>query len=90
MAIRNIVTNESDVEFLRKKSKPVVDFDEKLWQLLDDMKETMHQNNGVGIAAVQVGVLKRVVIVEPNNMFLDSSIHKLFSKTGKKLTKKDV
>lgn len=89
MAIRNIVTNESDVEFLRKKSKPVVDFDEKLWQLLDDMKETMHQNNGVGIAAVQVGVLKRVVIVEPNNMFWNLSIHKLFSKTGKKLTKKD-
>ncbi len=71
MAIRNVVTNESDIEFLRKKSKPVVDFDEKLWQLLDDMKETMHQNNGVGIAAVQVGVLKRVVIVEPNNMFLE-------------------
>lgn len=71
MATRNVVTNESDIEFLRKKSKKVNDFDEKLWELLDDMKETMHQNNGVGIAAVQVGVLKRAIIVEPNNMFLE-------------------
>ncbi len=71
MATRNVVTNESDIEFLRKRSKKVNDFDEKLWELLDDMKETMHKNNGVGIAAVQVGVLKRVVIVEPNNMFLE-------------------
>lgn len=71
MATRNVVTNESDIEFLRKRSKKVNDFDEKLWELLDDMKETMHKNNGVGIAAVQVGVLKRAIIIEPNNMFLE-------------------
>ena len=71
MAIRKVVKIDKDDEFLRKKSKPVKDFDENLWELLDDMKETMHQNDGVGIAAVQVGVLKRAVIVEPNGMFLE-------------------
>lgn len=58
-------------ELLRKKSKPVRVFDEYLWDLLDDMKETMHHKNGAGLAAVQVGTLKRVVIVEANNMFIE-------------------
>ncbi len=69
MAIRNIVY--SDNEFIRKISKTVTSFNENLWELLDDMKETMHKNNGCGLAAVQVGVLKRVVIVEVNNLFLE-------------------
>ena len=69
MAIRNIVF--SDNEFIRKQSKTVTAFNESLWELLDDMKETMHKNNGCGLAAVQVGVLKRVVIVEVNNAFLE-------------------
>ena len=58
-------------ELLRKKSKPVRVFDEYLWDLLDDMKETMHHKNGAGLAAVQVGILKRVVIVEANKMFIE-------------------
>lgn len=58
-------------ELLRKKSKPVRVFDEYLWDLLDDMKETMRHKNGAGLAAVQVGILKRVVIVEANNMFIE-------------------
>lgn len=58
-------------ELLRKKSKPVRVFDEYLWNLLDDMKDTMHHKNGAGLAAVQVGILKRVVIVEANNMFIE-------------------
>ena len=58
-------------ELLRKKSKPVRVFDEYLWNLLDDMKETMHHKNGAGVAAVQVGILKRVVVVEANNMFIE-------------------
>ncbi len=69
MAIRNIVF--SDSELLRKKSKPVHDFDEKLWELLDDMKDTMRKNNGCGLAAVQVGILKQVVVVEVNNMYVE-------------------
>ena len=62
MAIRKIVTLGDDV--LRKTSRPVVKFDEKLWQLLDDMKDTMEKAEGVGLAAVQVGVLRRVVVID--------------------------
>ena len=62
MAIRKIVTLGDDV--LRKTSRPVVKFDEKLWQLLDDMKDTMYKADGVGLAAVQVGVLRRVVVID--------------------------
>lgn len=56
---------------LRKKSKPVVDFDEDLWALLDDMKETMYNNDGMGLAAPQVGVLRRAIIVDVNNCFFE-------------------
>lgn len=62
MAIRNIRTEDDPI--LRKKSRVVENFDEKLWQLLDDMKDTMYQAEGVGLAAVQVGILKRVVLVD--------------------------
>ena len=61
MAIRNIVTDE---EFLRKKCKPVEKFDDRLHELLDDMTETMYKANGVGLAANQVGVLRRVVVID--------------------------
>ncbi|MBR2952938.1 MAG: peptide deformylase [Clostridia bacterium] len=61
MAIRNIRTENDPI--LRKKSRVVENFDEKLWQLLDDMKETMEKAEGVGLAAVQVGILKRVVVI---------------------------
>lgn len=62
MAIREI--RVKDDEILYKKCKEVVKFDEKLHILLDDMYETMNQNNGVGLAAPQVGILKRAVIVD--------------------------
>jgi len=51
-------------ETLRKKSKPVVAFDESLAELLDDMKTTMIEKKGVGIAAVQVGVLRRAIVID--------------------------
>lgn len=62
MAIRKIVTIGDEV--LRKTSRPVVKFDEKLWQLLDDMKDTMNKAEGVGLAAVQVGVLRRAIVID--------------------------
>ena len=62
MALRKIITLENEI--LRKTSKQVVKFDESLWDLLDDMKETMEQAEGVGLAAVQVGILKRVVVID--------------------------
>lgn len=62
MAIRNIRTEEDPI--LRKKSRTVENFDDRLFELLDDMAETMYAADGVGLAAVQVGVLRRVVIVD--------------------------
>lgn len=62
MARRNIVKMGDPL--LRKICKPVEKFDEKLWQLLDDMKETLDFAEGLGLAASQVGILKRVCIVE--------------------------
>lgn len=62
MAIREI-RKEGD-EVLRKTCRVVTDFDDRLAQLLDDMAETMHEANGVGLAAPQVGILKRVVVID--------------------------
>ena len=62
MAIRNL-RYEGD-EILKKKSREVDVIDEKLQILIDDMIETMHKYNGVGLAAVQIGVLKRVVVID--------------------------
>jgi peptide deformylase len=61
MATRTIVV-EGD-EILGKKSRPVTNFDARLHVLLDDMRETLLQANGVGLAAVQVGILRRAVLV---------------------------
>jgi peptide deformylase len=62
MAIRTIIKDGNS--FLRKKSREVTVFDSRLHTLLDDMIETMGEANGVGLAAVQVGVLRRAVIVD--------------------------
>lgn len=61
MAIRNIVKLGDEV--LRKKSRPVTEFNDKLSVLIDDMAETLLKEDGVGLAAPQVGVLKRVVVL---------------------------
>jgi len=63
MATRKILTTIKDEEFLRKKSRQVEVFDAKLWQLIDDMVATMKQADGVGLAAPQIGILKRVAVV---------------------------
>ncbi|MDL2233567.1 peptide deformylase [Ruminococcaceae bacterium OttesenSCG-928-L11] len=62
MAIRQIIQEGN--AFLRKKSREVTVFDQRLHTLLDDMKETMDGANGVGLAAVQVGVLRQVIVVD--------------------------
>jgi len=62
MALRNIVKVGDPI--LDKKSRTVEKFDEKLSMLIDDMLETMYKENGVGLAAVQVGMLKRVVVID--------------------------
>ena len=55
MALRNII--KAPDELLRKKSRPVEKIEQKIITLLDDMAETMYANDGVGLAAVQVGIL---------------------------------
>lgn len=62
MALRNIRTDDDPI--LRKKSRPVTEFNDRLFDLLDDMKETMYHANGVGLAGPQVGVLRRVVVMD--------------------------
>ncbi len=69
MALRNIVKVGDDI--LRKKSREVTKFDARLHQLLDDMKETLYKSNGVGLAAVQVGVLRRVVVIDCGDGYLE-------------------
>ena len=66
MALRNILT-EGDPT-LNKTSRPVVKFDNRLHVLLDDMAETLNTSNGVGLAAPQVGVLRRAVLVVETNV----------------------
>ena len=66
MARRNILTKEEPG--LYKKCRPVTDFNFRLHQLLDDMADTLAQENGVGLAAPQVGVLRRAVIVLETNV----------------------
>jgi peptide deformylase len=69
MALRQL-TNWHDPLF-RKTSRPVEKFDERLWQLLDDMLDTLKHVNGFGCAAVHVGVLRRVVVINDKNGLIE-------------------
>lgn len=62
MAIRKVVTDGDPI--LLKVCKPVEKFNRRLWQLLDDMKDTMHDADGVGLAGPQVGIIRRVVVID--------------------------
>lgn len=66
MALRNVLTKEQPG--LYKTSRPVTQFNPRLHQLLDDMRDTLSRQNGVGLAAPQVGVLRRAVIVLETNV----------------------
>lgn len=61
MAIKRIITEEDPI--LQKKSHPVLKFDEKLWDLIDDMQETLDESKGLGLAAPQIGIMRCVAIV---------------------------
>ena len=62
MGFRNVV--KDDLEFLRKKSREVTVFDDKLKTFIEDMKDTLTREKGVGLAAPQVGILRRAFIVD--------------------------
>lgn len=69
MGLRKILTDKEPA--LHKVCKPVEKFDGRLQRLLDDMRETLEQANGVGLAAPQVGILRRVVIVDTGEEILE-------------------
>ena len=69
MGLRRILT--TDEPALHKTCKPVVSFDKRLHMLLDDMRETLIDSGGVGLAAPQVGILRRVVLVDTGEEILE-------------------
>jgi peptide deformylase len=69
MGLRKILTEKEPS--LHKVCKPVTEFDKRLHKLLDDMKETLIESNGVGLAAPQVGILRRVVLVDNGTQILE-------------------
>lgn len=81
MAIRNILKNEDPM--LRKVCRPVTEFNERLWQLLDDMADTMHQAQGVGLAGPQVGILRRVFVMDLGDGVLEAVNPEIISTRGK-------
>ncbi len=83
MAIRNIV--QIGDEILRKKSFPVTDFGEKTHQLLDDMRQTLDKANGAGLAAPQVGILRRAFIVHAEGKFYECLNPVIVKTSGKQV-----
>ena len=69
MGIRRILTHKESA--LHKTCKPVTNFDSRLHKLLDDMHETLEESGGVGLAAPQVGILRRVVLVDNGEEVLE-------------------
>ncbi len=82
MALLKIVKESDDLEFLRRKSAPVKDITPRITGLLDDMIETMRNANGCGLAAVQVGVLRRVVVIETEEGLFELINPVIVKKTG--------
>lgn len=80
MAIRNIVTLEDEI--LTKKCRPVVSFDGRLAELLDDMAETLKDVDGVGLAAPQVGILRRVVVIHTEDEIIEMVNPEIIAQSG--------
>ena len=80
MATRNIITEGNPT--LSKISRPVTSFDDRLAILIDDMKETLVQANGIGLAAPQVGVLRRVVVVDLGDEIIELVNPKILEHSG--------
>ena len=80
MAIRNIVKLGDDC--LRKVCKPQEKFDLRLWLLLKDMADTMYKAEGVGLAAPQVGILRRVVVIDVGDGLVELINPEIISREG--------
>ena len=88
MAIREILTDKDPV--LHKKCHPVTQFDEKLWSLLDDMRDTLADANGAGLAAPQIGILRRVVVVIDGNDEMLEPYKETFTIYGQRMAEQAV
>lgn len=80
MALRKIRTEEDEI--LRKKSKEVEKIDDKISELLNDMLETMREAQGLGLAAPQIGILKRMIVVEVEEQAFKLVNPKILSQSG--------
>ena len=83
MALRSI-RFEGD-EVLRKKSKEVEEINERIISLIDDMVETMYDADGVGLAAPQIGVLKRIAVIDNGERLIELINPVIIEKTGEQL-----
>ena len=83
MGLRKILTDKEPA--LHKVCKPVTNFDAKLHKLLDDMRETLIESGGVGLAAPQVGILRRVVLVDTGDEILELVNPTLVSTDGEQV-----
>ncbi|HOV70302.1 MAG TPA: peptide deformylase [Clostridia bacterium] len=80
MAIRKIMTVGDDS--LRKKAKPVEKIDDRIKMLLDDMSETMYASDGIGLAANQIGILKRIVVADIGDGLIELINPEIVSASG--------
>ncbi|MFA6866539.1 MAG: peptide deformylase [Clostridia bacterium] len=83
MAIRKIFTEED--KLLLRRSRPIDRFDDRLAELLDDMHETMVKNDGVGLAGPQVGILRRVAVVEADDEYYELINAKITDASGEQI-----
>lgn len=83
MAIRNIVKKGDEI--LNKNCKPVTEFNEKLWALLEDMHETLKESNGAGLAAPQIGIIRRIalILIEDGEPYLELINPVIIKKSGR-------
>lgn len=80
MAIRTIVVDDDSI--LRKKCREVTEYNKRLHDLLDDLAETMHKADGVGLAAPQVGVLRRAVVIDVGEGVIELVNPEIIKKSG--------
>ena len=81
MAIREVRIDGD--ELLRKRSRKVENIDDRVLTLLDDMKDTMYQKDGVGLAAPQVGILKRIIVLDDGNGLIECINPEIILSEGK-------
>lgn len=83
MSIRKIVQYPSDV--LREKARPVRKYNARLHKLLDDMAETMYDARGVGLAAPQVGISKRVIVLDDGEGLIEMINPEIVARSGEQM-----